>query len=448
MKRMACILLVFLAVAAVLGGCRRGEDVELIIVSPHARSVQDEFERAFIAWHRGRYGTPVRVEWRDIGGTTQITNYVKAQYEHSGSSGLDVFFGGGGPAHKDLAGKRLLEPLTLDAQTLAQIPETIKGVRQRDAENRWVGACVSSFGVLANARLAEQLGRPLPTSWDDLADPAMVDQVSTAGPKSGSARAAYELMLQSAADWPTGWRRLLSFWANCKGFTDGASDVPNLVANGEIIAGTCIDYYAFRRLGGGDDSPLRYILPAESAVFSPDPIAILKGAPHPEMARRFVEFVLSAEGQPLWCLPPGAAGGPAEDALYRQPIRRDTYETYRDKMLDQLVDIYRFGSDFELDQDLQALRVSYLLPRLMRVAAVDNDRLLRRAWRKLIAEGLPADELAVFVALPEDLATTEAMAATARRIAELDSAGDDKALQILEAGWRNYFREKYQGLLR
>jgi len=446
MKRMTCLLLVFLAVALAMVGCRRREEADLIIVSPHSQSVQDEFERAFSAWHQARYGRPVRLQWRDIGGTAQITNYVKAQYERSGSSGLDVFFGGGAPAHKDLAGRGLLAPITLDEPTLAQIPETIKGVRQRDAEHRWVAACVSSFGILVNARLAGQLGLPLPASWDDLAAPAMVDEVSTAGPESGSARAAYELMLQSAPDWPTGWQRLLSFWANCKSFTEGASDVPNLIAGGDVVAGTCIDYYAFMRLGTGETS-LRYILPAESALFTPDPIAILKGAPHPEMAQRFVEFVLSDQGQALWCLPVGAEGGPAEHALYRQPIRRGTYETCRGRMLDQLVDIYAFGGDFELNQDMQSLRVPFLLPRLMNAAAVDNATLLRQAWRKLVADGLPADKLAAFAALPEDLATEEAMLATARTIAELERAGDDKALQIMETRWQAFFRGKYRGLL-
>ncbi|NLF30552.1 MAG: extracellular solute-binding protein [Planctomycetes bacterium] len=444
MNRIACLMLVLLAVAAVFAGCRREEEVDLIVVSPHTEPVQDEFERGFNAWHQARYGTPVRVEWRDIGGTAQITSYVRTQYEHSGSSGLDVFFGGGHPAHKELAAQGLLVPLALSEETLAQIPERIKGVRQRDAENRWVGACVSSFGILVNAGLAERTGRPVPASWADLAAPAMVDQVSTAGPKSGSGKAAYELILQSAPDWPAGWQRLLSFWANCKLFTEGASDVPDRIINGEVLAGTCIDYYAYTLL---DDTSLRFVLPVESAVFTPDPIAVLKGAPHPEMAQRFVQYVLSAEGQALWCLPAGAPGGPVKHALYRQPIRRDTYETCRGRMLEPLVDVYTFGSDFELDEEMQGLRVSHLLGRLMHAAAVDNDQRLRQAWRALIEQGFPADKLAVFLALPDDLATEEAMVATARRIADLERAGDDRALQTLEAAWRNYFRQKYQSLL-
>ncbi len=446
MNRMTWFVLLVLALAAALAGCGSDEEVDLIIVSPHTDDVQEEFAAAFSAWHEARYGTPVRVEWRNIGGTGPTAGYIKAQYERSDSSGLDVLFGGGAPTHEDLAGHGVLATLVLPAETLEQIPETLQGVRQRDGELRWVAACVSSFGILVNERLADQLGVAVPRSWDDLAAPAMVDEVTAAGPNSGSALAAYELMLQSAPDWPAGWRRLLSFWANCKTFTDGASAVPNQIADGEVVAGTCIDYYAFKRLGDGD-SPLRYVLPPESALFTPDPIAILKGAPHEEMARRFVEFVLSPAGQGLWCLPPGVEGGPAAHALYRQPIRRDTYATYSGKMLDQLVDIYAFGAAFELDQQTQSLRMPYLLDRLMDAAAVDNASLLRQAWRKLVAEGMPAGKVAVFAALPEDLATAEAMLATARRIAELEQAGDHKALELLQSRWHEFFRAKYQRLL-
>ena len=44
-----------------------------------------------------------------------------------------------------------------------------------------------------------------------------------------------------------------------------------------------------------------------------------------ELATRFVEFLLSREGQRLWILRPGQPGGPAERALRRPPVRQDLY---------------------------------------------------------------------------------------------------------------------------
>jgi len=447
MSKHSQMLMLVVASCLLLVGCRREEPVDLVIVSPHNEFVQQEFEKAFQAWHQQRFGRSVRVQWREIGGTTQITGYIVAQYEKSDSSGIDIFFGGGAPAHERLAGHGVLEPVTLPAETLEQIPEFIRGVRQRDAEGRWFGACVSSFGILYNAKLAEQMNVAPPTSWDDMADPGMVDLVCTAGPKSGSARAAYELILQSASDWPAGWRRLLSFWGNCRSFTQGASDVPGLVADGEVVAGTCIDYYAFGAISRSGTDVLRYALPDESAVFTPDPIGVLKGAPHPEMAERFVRFVLSPAGQSLWALPPGTEGGPVKHALYRQPIRKDTYERYADRMLDDLVNPYEFAGEFVLDRQVQLIRASYILPRLMRAAAMDNAQSLRKAWRLLVAKGRPDDLTAVFASLPDDLATFEAMLATGARIAELEDAGDTVAIQKIESAWRAFFRDKYDEII-
>jgi len=46
-----------------------------------------------------------------------------------------------------------------------------------------------------------------------------------------------------------------------------------------------------------------------------DPIALLRGAPHGELARAFIEYVLSPDGQKLWNAKPGTSGGTERFAL-------------------------------------------------------------------------------------------------------------------------------------
>jgi hypothetical protein len=71
----------------------------------------------------------------------------------------------------------------------------------------------------------------------------------------------------------------------------------------------------------------RFVLPRGATAITPDPIAILYGTrgKQLELANRFIEFLLSREGQRLWILKMGAPGGPRETALRRPPIRRDIY---------------------------------------------------------------------------------------------------------------------------
>src|SRR3954451_20880883 len=82
------ILLLLLAIVALPFLFRRNEtasawrkrDPELVIVTPHNEAIRYEFEHAFSRWHQQKYGKPVRIEWRVIGGTTETMRYLASEY--------------------------------------------------------------------------------------------------------------------------------------------------------------------------------------------------------------------------------------------------------------------------------------------------------------------------------------------------------------------------------
>lgn len=430
-----------LLAALILSGCKKRIAADLVIVSPHNDQIKTEFERAFRAWHKQTFGQDVTFQWREVGGTTSITRFLENQYRSAVSSGIDLYFGGGAPDHNYLAARGILQKVDLPKALLEQLPETIGGLRQYDPEGRWYGAAVSCFGIIYNAKLLRQNGLPLPRRWDDLASPVMFGRIAAAdATQSGSARAAYEMIIQSAPDWPAGWAKLLKIFANCKRFTAGASDVPRDVADGEVLAGAAIDFYAYTTIAqsGGD---IGFAIVPGTTAFTPDPIAMLKGSPHPEMAKRFIEFVLSETGQALWGLPAGAPGGPKTHALYRQPIRRDTYEKYKGKMLQPLTDPFVHSGDFQLNVRAQRIRISRLLGPLMKAAALDSRAELSGAWKAIIDAGEPADLVRDFAALPDDLAQEETALQTAERLS------DKKQAELITSAWQRFFREKYNSII-
>ena len=63
-------------------GWREGDPV-LVVISPHNEAIRYEFGRAFSRWHTERYGRPVKVDWRVIGGTSEIMRYLVAEYTTS-----------------------------------------------------------------------------------------------------------------------------------------------------------------------------------------------------------------------------------------------------------------------------------------------------------------------------------------------------------------------------
>ena len=140
--------------------------------------------------------------------------------------------------------------------------------------------------------------------------------------KTGEARAVRD-------GWVDGLRILQLIGANARYFTDTSQKPPIDVGAGNCAVGMCIDFYgrtqvetAQHRDGAGR---LGYVTPVGGTVSSVDPIGLLRGAKHKEAATAFMEFVLSMEGQKLWNLKPGTAGGPDRYALRRMPVRRDFY---------------------------------------------------------------------------------------------------------------------------
>jgi len=55
----------------------------LVVIAPHNEAIRQEFGEGFSAWHQTQYGVPVKVDWRVIGGTTEIMRYLVSQYAGS-----------------------------------------------------------------------------------------------------------------------------------------------------------------------------------------------------------------------------------------------------------------------------------------------------------------------------------------------------------------------------
>jgi len=274
-----------------------------------------------------------------------------------------------------------------------------------------------------------------PKTWDDLGAPRFHGLVALADPtKSSSAASAYEMIVQSGDDWPAGWAKLLSILGNARKFYDGASDAANAVINEAPVA-TCIDFYGAKRERKYPN--LTYVSPRGQTAFTPDPIAILKNPPHPQLAQAFVQFVLSRQGQALWALPVGAEDGPIRTPLYRTPIRTDVFDTYQGKLLPGISLPFVEANEMAYDEEMHEKR-SDVLKVLVRAAAVDNAERLARAKKALIDGGFRADQMRVFNALPENLRTRQQVLAVAQKLT------DATKREKLITGWRDFFRTKYE----
>ncbi len=395
-------------------------DNVLVILTPHNEKIRREIGRAFNRWHQDRHGESVEIDWRFLG-SSDILKLLQAEYsvlalkgEEEEGAGYDIAFGGGvyfynrklkrGVTVKMPSGESrsvsIIQPIELDAQLVAEAFPTqkIAGKPLYDPDGYWWGVALSSFGIIYNNDGLEIRGVEPPRTWSDLSDPRFYSWVALADPShSGSIRTTYETIVQRYG-WEHGWKTLRRVSANSRYFTSDSSQVPIDVANGEAAAGMCIGFFARNTMQLVGVERVGYVAPVGATVVDPDPIAVLRGAPHRELAIRFVHFLLTMEGQALWNFRCGEEMGPVEFELRRPPIRRDIYDLYLDRMIDK---VNPYGIASELPPD--APRYFDILPTVLHAMAIDTHSDLQKAWLAIQEqedEAVKAKMIELFDAMP------------------------------------------------
>ncbi len=305
------------------------QDDILIIISPHPDSIKEEFGGSFEEWYKEQTGTTVKTVWRDAGGTSTNFKLITSEFERIPEGiDIDIFFGGGTDNYIRLAEMDLLTSYKLPDTQLEQIPQTLHGIPLYDSQYRWYGAALSSFGIMYNEQIRQLNNLPEANKWEDLGNISLINKIGAADPReSGSAHMMYEIILQTHG-WKNGFALLTKLGGNVKKFSAGSNAIPRDVADGQVIYGLAIDFYAYSQIAAVGEDKIKYILPTDGIVVNPDSIAILKGAPNMEIAKKFIEFVLSEKAQKLWMLPDDDPEGPKwEGGLNRASVLQALYKT-------------------------------------------------------------------------------------------------------------------------
>jgi ABC-type Fe3+ transport system substrate-binding protein len=373
---------------------------EVVVISPHWDGIKDETSRAFSSWHEQKYGEPAIIRWREAGGgSSQILRFLRSEYKAGPSSGIDVLYGGGVDPFIELEKDSLLTRYDPPADILAQIPAQLNGMDIIDPNHEWFGAALSGFGIITNQRARQAVGLPEVRTWADLTDPRLAGWISASDPRaSGSALAIYEIILQSYG-WEKGWAVLTEMSGNVRNFLSSSAASAVEVGVGDAAYGVAIDTYGQAQSGYYGPANVSFVLPEGQTVITPDSIAILKNPPHPELARRFVEFVLSRAGQLLWMLPEGAPGGATQNVINRMSVLPDLYDELAGRT-PILTNPFKLHSDFVYSNDLGSKRRA-ILSVLIAAWMIDTHDLLVPAWKALngpAAQKLSAGQRQAFLA--------------------------------------------------
>ncbi|MDD4871263.1 MAG: extracellular solute-binding protein [Kiritimatiellae bacterium] len=359
------------------------KDKEIIsIISPHRREVRSEYSRGFHEWILKKYGRNVEIRWLDTGGTSKILKEIESRYATSPDSpGVDLMFGGGIAPYYTAIEKGWLARIDPPKEILDTIPLLCAGAAVYDTGHRWFGVALSGFGILYNKPLIERMHLPVPETWEDLAQPVFQSWIAASDPRaSGSAHMCYEIVFQ-AYGFEKGWSLLTKICANVRNFSEGSAMTPLEIASGQVAAGMVVDQYAETAINNVGRDALVFVLPKGLTIVGADSIAMLRGAPSPALARLFVTYVLSREGQLL--LYQSAGKGGQLHSLHRLPVRKDLYEVPDAPSTRP----YDFQGGFVYDE-MKGMRRWKLVMDLIGIWLIDSHDDLVKAWRKVIYYGM------------------------------------------------------------
>lgn len=273
---------VFIIVMSMLFACgqEKKEDHLTIysgLMQDHMIKAVDEFEKE----------TGIKVDAVRMS-SGEILGRIDAEKENPRAS---VWFGG--PADGFIQAKEmgLLQPY--ESPEVKNIPEEF-----RDPENYWTGIYIGYLGFASNKVLLDELGVDAPESWADLLKPEFKDQVVTANPgSSGTAYTTLATIIQLMGE-EEGLDYMKKLDSQVRTYTKSGTAPGRMAGQGEAVVGLTFLHDAIKYQEEGM-TDIVLSAPSEGTGYEIGAVGMIKDAPNPEAAQKFIDFVLSKEGQEL-----------------------------------------------------------------------------------------------------------------------------------------------------
>ena len=204
----------------------------------------------------------------------------------------DVYHAAESASAKQLAAEGLLE--AYKSPRIAELHEWAQRIAE---ENKYFQTPIYT-GVLGfgyNTDLLKKKNLPEPKCWKDLANPAYRDEIQMANPgSSGTAFNTVSTILQMMGE-DEGYKFLAAMNKNVNQYTRSGTAGIRAAGKGETTIGIAFLHDSVAQAVQG--YPIKTVAPCEGTGYEIISSAIIKNGPNPEGARRWMDFVLSPEGQ-------------------------------------------------------------------------------------------------------------------------------------------------------
>jgi iron(III) transport system substrate-binding protein len=249
---------------------------------------------------------------------------------------FDYYSAGAGKLMAKIAAERQSGKLTVDVLWHSEVPDFYKlkqdGILEKyvspeaknvkspvtDPDSYFTPARLATLGIVYNTK---KVTKP-PKDWKDLLDSRFKGGFAIANPAiSGTAFVSVAMMVNTM-----GWEYFEALAKNGAIVGQGSGQVVDDTASGDLMAALGVDFITINKIQKG--AYLALMFPQKFPVM-PSPIAIMKGTPNRKAAEKFIDFLLSKEGQTILMasgtlsirsdipMPPGMPLVPADQAVKR-----------------------------------------------------------------------------------------------------------------------------------
>lgn len=290
MKRIAVVTLcaLMLALTGISGVASAQSGNELVVYSTIFAGYAEAMKKEFEARNPG-----VTVHVINPGGTEAMIARLMAERDNPRA---DVMHSGGSTEYAFAKAQGLLAPVDLgDNGIPLHLPVGTGLLPTRDEEGYYYSWAVLFSGIMVNTDRMERLGLPMPTSYADLADPVYKGHIISPNPLRSSTAVTNVLAVHQAYDRDEAWALWDRINDNIGFYVDSTSNTYTLVARGEYPIAIVVNRPVYEHQLQG--YPVEFIFPSDGTMVQDNAMGVVNGARNPELAKKFIEFILSEDMQ-------------------------------------------------------------------------------------------------------------------------------------------------------
>ncbi len=218
------------------------------------------------------------------------TGEVQAKIEEeNGNPSADVWFGGTTDPYNVAVSEGLLE--AYDATNAAHITKA----KYKDADGYWYGIYTGLLGIMYNKDELERKGLAAPEDFADLVDEKYKGLIwSSNYNTAGTAKLIINTAIQKYGH-DAGIQWLVDLDKNVAVYTKSGSGPSKNIGTGECTIGLGFLHDGIYQIVDNGYSNIGLVLPSSGTSCEIGATAIFKGAKHPNAAKLWIEYALSAE---------------------------------------------------------------------------------------------------------------------------------------------------------